>query len=93
MGPETLVTNHIKKYFEKEGWVVIKNMGNIFCNRGFPDLTMLKDKQAVFVEVKAGSKYGATAGQLDWIERLRGLGFGAGVAHNIQEVKEIINNG
>ena len=91
MGPETLVTNSIKKYFEKEGWVVIKNMGNVFCNRGFPDLTLLKDKQAVFVEVKAGSRYGATAGQLDWIERLKAQGFRAGVAHNIQEVKEIVH--
>ena len=91
MGPETLVTSHIKKYFEKEGWIVVKNLGNVFCNRGYPDLTLLKNGQAVFIEVKAGSKYGATAGQLDWIERLKAQGFRAGVAHNVQEVKEIVH--
>ncbi len=47
---ESTIQNKIIKRYEKEGYIVVKIS---LCNKGgFPDLMLLKDGKATFVEVK-----------------------------------------
>lgn len=58
--------------------------------KGFTDLLYIgNDGKTAFIEVKApGGKIRSE--QIKFIERVRSMGFRAGIAHNIEEAKEII---
>lgn len=48
--PESAVQRYLVRHYEKLGYIVVKV---ILCNKpGFPDLMLLKDGVASFVEVK-----------------------------------------
>lgn len=73
---ESAIQAAIVRRFEREGWFVVK-IG--LCNRpGFPDLMMLRDGRAVFVEVKRPGERPRPLQQYR-IDHLRKMGFEAAV--------------
>ena len=88
MKREALIQSQIIKHYKSEGWIVINIPGNIYANRGFPDLMLLKDGQAMFIEVKRPGGRVAPL-QWEWIRRLRKAGFKAGVALSLQDALNI----
>jgi hypothetical protein len=51
---ESLIQKKIKETHEKDGWIVIKLIQTTL--NGVPDLLLIKNGRAVFVEVKQPSK-------------------------------------
>lgn len=86
--PETRIVESIRRQFEIDGWIVIKIHGGPFQVAGLPDLLLLRNGVACFVEVKTPTGK-VTKLQQHWIERIRAAGFRAGVATNAAEARSI----
>ena len=90
MKKEIIIQNAIRRYFEREAWITIHFPGNIYCNRGFPDLMLLRKARACFLEIKRGVQYGVTPGQQVWLRRLQEAGFTAGAVKSLWEAQELM---
>jgi Holliday junction resolvase len=80
---ESIIQTNIKKYLEKEGWMVIKLIQTSV--NGIPDLLCLKDGRAVFIEVKQPGKKPTDLQQYR-IEKLHRAGFAAITAASVSDV-------
>lgn len=52
MALESTITKSIQKYAQDHGWWCLKIAGGAFQRPGIPDLLLVKDGRAVFLEVK-----------------------------------------
>jgi Holliday junction resolvase len=80
---ESIIQAGVKKYLEKEGWMVIKLIQTSV--NGIPDLLCLKDGRAVFIEVKQPGKKPTDLQQYR-IEKLHKQGFEAISATSVADV-------
>ena len=90
MKRELFIQNQIRRHFKKRGWITVHTPGSIYGNRGFPDLMLFKDGRACFLEVKRGTHYTATPGQLVWIKKLQDAGFTAGVVTSVWDARYLV---
>jgi hypothetical protein len=92
--------NIIRKELSKLGFLTIRaNVGKVKMKdgrwfdsglpKGFPDLMAFKNGKTFFIEVKGpGGK--ARKEQKKFIEIIQGLGFNAGIARSMKDVKKIV---
>ena len=51
MGQEKKLQSKIIDFLQKEGWIVVKTI--TLSKSGFPDIFAFRNKEAIFIEVKA----------------------------------------
>lgn len=86
MGPEAKVESEIVAWAVANGGLALKL--KIDGERGFPDRTiLLPGGLVIFLEVKKPKGGVVSQQQVQWIERLRKLGFVAAVVTSLAEAK------
>lgn len=86
---EKTITKKIMKALTERGYFCIKIHGGPFQVAGLPDILVIKDGLAVWLEVKQPGKH-ATKLQQAMITKLIRCGCWAGVVHNVNEALELI---
>lgn len=79
----------IKKYLEKDGWIVVKTIQ--LSESGYPDLFAFRDGATLFIEVKREKGGRLSEIQKYRIERLIDAGFIVLVSHGFNKFKEQYN--
>lgn len=79
----------IKKYLEKDGWIVVKTIQ--LSESGYPDLFAFKQGRTLFIEVKREKGGRLSEIQKYRIERLIDAGFIVLVSHGFNQFKEQYN--
>jgi Holliday junction resolvase len=88
---ESAIQTKIKKYLEREGWMVVKCIQ--MSLNGWPDLQAHKDGTTIFIECKQPGKK-ATPLQLFRHEQLRKKGFEViSEATSLKDIYERVNTG
>jgi hypothetical protein len=70
---ETSITRSIQKFAKSRGWWEMKIAGGAFQRAGVPDLLLIKNGRAVFLEVKQPGKK-PTALQVQVMKEIREIG-------------------
>ena len=79
----------IKKYLEKDGWIVVKTIQ--LSESGYPDLFAFKQGRTLFVEVKREKGGRLSEIQKYRIEKLIEQNFSVLVSHGFNQFKEQYN--
>ena len=79
----------IKKYLEKDGWIVVKTIQ--LSESGYPDLFAFRDGLTLFVEVKREKGGRLSEIQKYRIEKLIEQNFSVLVSHGFNKFKEQYN--
>ena len=88
MAKEQDLQRKIIAFLEGEGWIVVKTI--TLSKAGFPDVFAFKNKEAIFVEVKA-PKGVCSEIQKYRIKQLQAEGFRASFIFSIDEFMEFYN--
>lgn len=79
----------IKKYLEKDGWIVVKTIQ--LSESGYPDLFAFKQGRTLFIEVKREKGGRLSEIQKYRIEKLIEQNFSVLVSHGFNQFKEQYN--
>lgn len=79
----------IKKYLEKDGWIVVKTIQ--LSESGYPDLFAFRQGQTLFIEVKREKGGRLSEIQKYRIEKLIEQNFSVLVSHGFNQFKEQYN--
>ena len=79
----------IKKYLEKDGWIVVKTIQ--LSESGYPDLFAFRDGAVLFIEVKREKGGRLSEIQKYRIEQLIAQSFVVLVSHGFNQFKEQYN--
>ena len=79
----------IKKYLEKDGWIVVKTIQ--LSESGYPDLFAFRDGTTLFIEVKREKGGRLSEIQKYRIEKLIEQNFSVLVSHGFNQFKEQYN--
>ena len=87
MGAEQKLQSKIIERLESQGWIVVKTI--TLSKSGYPDVFAFRNKEAIFIEVKA--KNGKCSElQKHRISELKREGFRAAVIYSIEEFEDFI---
>ena len=84
---ESQIQAELIKQLERSGWQVIKLIQT--TANGIPDLMVLKNGRAVFIEVKRPGQYPRPL-QLYRIEQLTNNGFEAIIARSVDDIRTLL---
>lgn len=89
---EAKITTNIKRWLERNHFVVLKVYGGPMQAAGWPDLLAWRDGVSYAFEVKRpGGK--TTKLQLNRLHRLRDQSVVCGVVESVQDVKDLLHGG